>query len=273
MTKIALADLAGYDLGQRAVSYGDRDVILYALAVGAAPTDLELVYEQDLRALPTFATTLGLWAVEAAGELGAYDRTRSLHVSQRLQVLRTLPPQGEFVTTGRITNVWDKTKAAMVDIDVESDYFTASYSIFLPGLGGWGGRRGPSATTEPLQPAWTTSNITAKNQAALYRLTGDRHPIHIDPETAKANRFDQPILHGLCTLGITARLVADAIGAHPAALIGLDARLAAPVVPGDTIQVEAQTLDANTAAFQARTGETLTITNGRAVFQDALPMP
>jgi acyl dehydratase len=265
MATVDLPDIAGHDLGRRTVRYDDRDAILYALAVGAPPDRLDLVYERDLRVLPTLATALGLWAVEAAGDLGAYDRTRSLHVSQRLEMLQPLPPTAAFDTTGHITNVWDKTKAAMVDIEVRSDYFTASYSIFLPGLGGWGGERGPStAAAEAVGPSLTNSYTTSPNHAALYRLTGDRHPIHIDPEVAKLNGFDRPILHGLCTLGIAARLVAETMDAHPADLTTLEARLAAPVLPGDCVEVDVQRFAPDQAAFEARVGDATVLSNGLA---------
>lgn len=81
-----LSDLKGYDLGSHTVTFDERDAILYAIAVGAGPNELDLIYEQRLRVLPTFACALGLWAVEAAGDLGAYNRQRSLHAAQSLQM-------------------------------------------------------------------------------------------------------------------------------------------------------------------------------------------
>jgi len=94
--------------------------------------------------------------------------------------------------------VWDKGKAALVDIAVECEAFTVRYGIFLPGCGGWGGERGPSATSQEWHPSWHSRHATDRSRAALYRLTGDLHPIHIDSEVARANGFDRPILHGLC---------------------------------------------------------------------------
>ncbi|WP_206771183.1 hypothetical protein [Thermobispora bispora] len=89
-----LAELAGYDLGRRTVSYTDSDAILYALCVGAKASELELVYERDLKVLPTFGLGLGLWAVEKAGNLGVYDRLRSLHAAQILTVHEAFAPSG-----------------------------------------------------------------------------------------------------------------------------------------------------------------------------------
>ncbi len=261
-----LQDLAGHDLGRHVVEYSDRDVILYALTVGASAGQLDLVYERDLRVLPTFACTLGLWAVEKAGECGAYDRNYSLHAGQKIEMHGALPKSGRIEMTGKVASVWDKGKASMVEIVVDCEAFTATYGIFLPGLGGWGGERGPSSEIYEVDNMdWQGTCRTEDNLAALYRLTGDRHPIHIDPEIARANGFDRPILHGLCTLGIAARKLADAAGAHPVDLKYLEARLAAPVMPGAVIDLVAQTTK-DGLNFEARVEETGVLKNGRACF-------
>ena len=269
-TDIQLAALAGTDLGERTLSYTARDAILYALAVGAPPDRLDLVYERDLRTLPVLGAALGLWAVEAAGGLGAYDRTRSLHAGQRLEIRRPLPPEGSFPSTGRVAAVWDKGRAAVVEIEVESEHFVAGYTIFLPGLGGWGGERGPSGSAAAeLEPTWETRRVTRPEAAALYRLTGDRHPIHVDPQVAAANGFERPILHGLCTLGMAALEVADAVGAHPAELRSIEARLAAPVMPGAELSFVAASGGAGEVAFAVRCGDAAAISGGRAWYAGA----
>ena len=263
-----LKELAGYDLGTQDLIFNERDSILYAVAVGADNETLDLVYERDLRALPSYACALGLWAVEAAGELGAYDRNRSLHAAQSLRMHAPMPNSGPISSRARIANIWDKGKASVVDIEVESDIFTANYSIFLPGLGGWGGERGPSASSsEPPAYDWKTSYRTLDNHATLYRLTGDLHPIHIDIDVALANGFDKPILHGLCTLGIVARKLAAACNAHPADLIELDARLAAPVMPGAKIDIAASKDNEGTVLFEATVENTAVLKAGSAKFR------
>ncbi len=262
-----VAGLAGVDLGTRTVEYTARDAILYALAVGARASDLDLVYERDLRVLPTYGMALGLWAVEAAGDLGAYDRLRSLHAAQRLEVRAPLPRAGAIEMSARVSAVWDKGKAAMVDIEVECPYFAATYSIFLPGLGGWGGERGQSVRTAASSAAPTEIDCaTSEDLAALYRLTGDRHPVHIDPATAADYGFTRPILHGLCTLGIAVRAVAAVGHAHPGDLSYLEARLASPVYPGDTLRLNATAGPAE-ILFHVRVGDTAVLGNGRARFK------
>lgn len=260
-----LKDLAGQDLGTRTIGYEARDAILYALAVGASSEETDLVYERDLRVLPAYACALGLWAVEKAGDLGAYDRNMSLHAAQTLEMHAPMPRSGSFESRGRVCAVWDKGKAAIVDIEVACEVFTAKYGIFLPGRGGWGGERGPSASSLEWQPSWRGRHATDRGQAALYRLTGDLHPIHIDIDVARANGFDRPILHGLCTLGIAARMLAEPARARPSELRRLEARLASPVMPGDAIDVAAGRHGAG-LCFQARVGESTVLAGGHAVF-------
>lgn len=235
----AIVDLPGTDLGTHSAHYEERDAILYAVAVGASPTDLSLVYERDLKVLSTFALTLGLWTVEAAGRLGVYDPTTSLHVSQTLDVHEALPRNGKIEMSGRITSVWDRGNAAIIDVGTTSDYFSAVYSIYLPDHGGFGGTR-PERTAAPEEasPIRRAHYQTIPEQAILYRLTGDRHPVHVDPEVAAASGFDRPILHGLCTLGIAVLQVSKIHDCQPTAIEQLQARLAAPVLPGDDLQIE-----------------------------------
>lgn len=263
-----LAHLAGVSLGERTISYDDRTTILYALCAGATPDELELVWETHLRPLPSLATSLGLWAVEAAGDLGAYDRSRSLHVGQRLVAHAAMPPSGEIAMTGQIDAVWDKGRAAIVEIGVRSAYFELGYTIYLPGLGGFSREGGPKAPdVAPLAPTHSAAVPTTENLALLYRLTGDRHPIHVDPVTAGANGFDRPILHGLCTLAIAAHSVAKTAGRHAADLKALSARLAAPVTPGETLTIVSEDPDDDGGIrFQVAVDDHVVLKDGLASF-------
>jgi acyl dehydratase len=265
---LQLSELVGFDLGTRETAYRTRDAILYALAVGAPADRLDLVYERDIRVLPTYACALGLWAVEKAGALGAYDRKRSLHASQALEMHRPMPCEGTILMRGKVDSVWDKGKASIVNVAVESEVFTATYSIFLPGIGNWGGTPGPGAAANASAQSgalWRSTSKTSPDLAALYRLTGDLHPIHIDPAVARANGFDRPILHGLCTLGIAARVIADAAGAHPCDLRMINARLSAPVMPGDELAISAQSAGEK-LLFEARANDRAVLKDGQAVF-------
>jgi acyl dehydratase len=237
---MTLATLAGTDLGTRVVAYTERDAILYALAVGAPATELDLVFERRLRVLPTFALPLGLWVADEAGARGAFRPEAALHGAQTLRMHRPLPRAGSVEIAGRLVSVWDKGRSAVLDVVAESDFFTATYAIFLPGQGGFGGEPGPRpAPADPAGPRWTGDVATGPDQAALYRLTGDRHLIHIDPAAATAAGFERPVLHGLCTLGVVARALAAPAGAAPWELTGLSARFSAPVLPGETLRITA----------------------------------
>jgi acyl dehydratase len=257
----------GRDLGTRTARYDDRDAILYALAVGAAATDLDLVFEQRLRVLPTFALTRAQWAPDALGSAGAFDVTTAVHGAQRLRVRRPLPRSGELTLTARVADVWDKGAAAIFEVVVECEYFEATWSLFAPGRGGFGGDRGPSARKRPDGPPDHAFGVaTSPGQAALYRLLGDRHPMHIDPEAARAAGLPKPLLHGLCTLAAVTLPLAGKAGAHPADLVALDGRFAAPVFPGDRLQVTAWN-DDEALLFEAAVGGTTVISGGRAQFR------
>lgn len=259
----------GHDLGTRTTRYDERDAILYALAVGAGAEDLDLVFEERLRVLPTFALTQAQWAPDALGGLGAFDTSTAVHGSQRLRVLEPLPGAGELTMSARVSEVWDKGSAAVFEVEVASDYFVAVWSLFAPGCGGFGGERGPSAPQRPQDaPDRTLELATSPDQAALYRLLGDRHHMHIDPEAARAAGMPRPFMHGLCTLAATVLPLSAALGEHPADLVGLEGRFAAPAFPGDRLDVRAWADGAGTR-FEAGTGDAAVITGGRAQFRVA----
>ena len=228
---------AGRHLGDRTVAYSETDAILYALAVGAPADALDLVFEERLRVLPSFGLTLAQWAPDVLATAGAFD-DRAVHGAQRLEVFAPLPPSGEITLSARVGDVWDKGSAAVFDVVVDSDYFSATWTLFAPGFGGWGGERGPSATP-PLatDPVRVDHIATAPNQAVLYRLLGDRHHIHVDPEAARRIGQDRPILPGLATLGASTLALAEVVGAHPADLTHLEGRFSGVVFPGDELEV------------------------------------
>ncbi|QMU21022.1 MaoC/PaaZ C-terminal domain-containing protein [Gordonia rubripertincta] len=263
---VSAGEWRGRHLGTRRIAYDERDAILYALAVGARATDLDLVFEQRLRVLPTFALTLAQWAPDELGSLGAFDTRTALHGSQRLDVLAPIPRSGEIEMSARVGEVWDKGRAAVFEVVVESDHFTATWSLFAPGSGGFGGDRGPSAPPAPEgEPDVVGTLVTDADQAALYRLTGDHHHIHIDPDAAVRIGQPRPILHGLCTLAAATLPLAGMLGAHPADLTTLFGRFAAPVFPGDVAQVRAWG-QAGGAAFDVTTDGGPVLSGGHAAF-------
>lgn len=228
----------GRHLGRRTASWTEKDAILFALAVGARADELDLVFEDRLRAMPTFALTMAQWAPDLLGAQGAFEVGRALHGAQRLEVREPLSASGELEMEAEVVAVWDKGGAAVYDVQVSSSAFVATWSLFAPGRGGFGGERGPGRAPEPTLPAdWTTSVATAPTQAALYRLLGDRHHLHVDPEAARRAGQPRPILHGLATLSTAALAVARTLSAHPAELSSITARFTDVVFPGDMIEV------------------------------------
>jgi acyl dehydratase len=258
---VSPADWAGRHLGERTVAYTERDAILYALAVGAPADRLDLVFEDRLRVLPSFGLTLAQWAPDVLADGGAFD-ARAVHGSQRLEVAAELPRSGELRLSARVGDVWDKGTAATFDVIVECEQFTATWTLFAPGQGGFGGERGPRrADAGDRGPSRESRLVTAANQAALYRLTGDRHHIHIDPEASARIGQPVPILQGLCTLAAATLPLADAQGAHPADLTRLEGRFSAPVVPGDELLVRSWDGD-----FVVLRGDVVAISDGVAAF-------
>ncbi|TDB97827.1 MaoC/PaaZ C-terminal domain-containing protein [Actinomadura sp. 7K534] len=261
-----MSEWRGRHLGTKTVSYDDTQPVLYALAVGASASDLDLVFEERLRVLPTFALTLAQWAPDALGSAGAFDITTAVHGSQRLRVRKPLPRSGSVEMSAHVAEVWDKGSAAVFEVAVESPYFEATWSLFAPGSGGFGGDRGPSSRRRPeTDPDGSLTVATSPEQAALYRLLGDRHHLHIDPEAAKKAGMPRPILHGLCTLAAVTLPLAESLGAHPADLLELEGRFAAPVFPGDVLHLETWKED-ETTLFEASADGKTVISAARARF-------
>ena len=235
----------GAELPEIKFSWSESDVLLYHLALGA--TELRYVYEQGLRVLPTFGVVAPRFhetAPPAVSFPGVdIDLARVLHGTQEITVHAPLPVQGEAVLRTRIADVWDKGKAAVIvqeSTAVTPDgtaLYTTRSSIFARGEGGFGGDRGPSGKVEvpSRAPDFVIETPTLPQQAYLYRLCGDRNPLHADPEFAVRAGFDAPILHGLCTYGVVCKAVIDAMLDGPEQVSSFGAKFAGVVFPGETL--------------------------------------
>jgi len=237
------AKAVGAELPPRELAWTTTEVLLYHLALGARADELHYVYERDLRVLPTFAVvtpTLGVVAPPSLVMPGVdVDLVHALHGRQELVVHRPLPPSGEATATSRIVAVYDKGTAAVLVVETVTAYFTARNTIFVRGEGGFGGDRGPSTRVPPpaREPDAVLLSPTSVRQPLWYRLCGDRNPLHVDPEFAARAGFPRPIMHGLCTYGIVAKAVVDALlDADPGRVAGYDARFAGVVYPGETLR-------------------------------------
>ncbi|MDX8029296.1 MaoC/PaaZ C-terminal domain-containing protein [Lentzea sp. BCCO 10_0856] len=235
----------GAELPEIKFSWTHSDVLLYHLALGA--TELRYVYEQGLRVLPTFGVVAPRFhetAPPAVSFPGVdVDLARVLHGTQEITVHAALPAEGEAVLRTRIADVWDKGKAAVIVQESTAltpdgtALYTTRSSIFARGEGGFGGERGPSGRVEvpEREPDVVIETPTLPQQAYLYRLCGDRNPLHADPGFARAAGFDQPILHGLCTYGVVCKAVIDALLDGPEQVLSFGAKFAGVVFPGETL--------------------------------------
>lgn len=238
---------------ERPTEWKPEEVILYHLGLGAGahPLDAEhlrYVFEADLKVLPTFGV---ITAQPVARELLTapgivFDPALMLHGEQELVVHRQLPAHGAgTMSTGRIVGLYDKGKAAVLVTEVvladgDGPLCTNRFSSFLRGAGGFGGDPGPATSkrTPTRAPDAVYELRTMPQQAALYRLTGDHNPLHIDPEFAERAGFQRPITHGLCTWGMACKLAVDEIlGGDTTAVGSWGGRFSGVVYPGETLIV------------------------------------
>lgn len=173
------------------------------------------------------------------------DLAAVLHGGQTVTVHRALPVSGRATQTSTVPAVYDKGKAAVIVLrsevaDDEGPLWTCDTQIFVRGEGGFGGERGPSARLElpDRAPDLSTERAIRPDQALLYRLSGDWNPLHADPEFAELAGFDRPILHGLCTYGVTLKAVVDTVlGGEVARVRSYATRFAGVVFPGETLRL------------------------------------
>jgi acyl dehydratase len=237
------------------VSWDEDRVILYHLGLGAGlaqPTDakeLEYTYEGNLKVLPSFAVVPTFGALAAMTGFPGIDVNFALvlHGEQDVELHRPIPTAAEVENVTRLAGVYDKGKAALIVLEVETRHrgeplFTNRFSIFARGEGGFGGEGGPKPGNEApsRDPDATFESPTLPNQALLYRLSGDKNPLHADPAFAALGGFDKPILHGLCTFGVVCKAVVDGmLGGDVTKVARYQVRFAGVVYPGETIVTSA----------------------------------
>lgn len=254
-------------------SYDDRDVILYNLSVGAKRTQLPLVFENDddFQVLPTFGVIPGFGSVapfSMSEIVPNFSMMMLLHGEQYLEIRKfPIPTAAKLVSYPKLIEVIDKGNAAIVvtgnttkDANTGEDLFYNESMAFIRGSGGFGGpkkggNRGAATTIHPAPkraPDAVVEEKTTDDQAALYRLNGDRNPLHIDPEFSKVGGFKTPILHGLCFFGISGKHVVQTYGM----IKNIKVRFAGTVLPGQTLVTEMWKEGNNKVVFQTKVKET-----------------
>jgi len=234
-------------------SWTSKDALLYAVGVGAGLGDplqeLEFTTENTSgvaqQVLPTFAVLISQAAVRR--NLGDFDRALLVHAEQAFELHKPLPVAGTVRTVSTVTGMYDKGSGALITIENQAvdaatgePMITARSGTFIRGEGGFGGERGSSEPWDrPDRPADREITLeTRPEQALIYRLSGDRNPLHADPKFAARGGFARPILHGLCTYGVTGRALLHALcGSDPARFAGMSGRFTRPVLPGDALTV------------------------------------
>lgn len=240
-------------------SWTSKDCLLYALGVGAGTDELQFSTEKNQQVLPTFAVIIGAGGAPF-NKIGSFNPAMLVHGEQAIEVYGPIPPEGTVRSTGRVAAIWDKGKGAVVVTESESvnaandePLLKTTFSAFIRGEGGFGGERGPSGPRNvppDRAPDHQVTYETRPDQALLYRLSGDRNPLHSDPEFAKLAGFDRPILHGLCTYGFTGRaLLYTLCDGQVERFKSMAVRFSKPVLPGDTLTVS-MWVDGNEALFQ-----------------------
>jgi len=274
---VNLKEALGHTFESTPFSFTEKDVILYALGIGAGedPTDdeqLKYIYEghPDFQAFPTLAVCfpLSVFANLSSTPGLKFNPMLLLHGEHYLEIKggSTLPTSGTLTTQAKISNIYDKGKGALLIVDCETKdsqnnaVCTNQLSLFIRGIGGFGGERGPSDSTQlpNRKPDAVDSLKTRENSAAIYRLSGDRNPLHIDKGMAEIGGFDRPILHGLCSLGYAARSILKKFGGNdPKNFKSIRVRFSSHVFPGETIQTEMWKSDRNPLEilFQCRVVE------------------
>lgn len=260
--------------------YTDRETMLYALGIGFGrdpmnKAELPFVYENGLRAVPTMATVIA-WGSSIVGRTGI-NYMMVVHGEQRLTLHRPLPTEADIVADEYVTGLFDKGKDKGAVLIAEKairlkgtgeKLCTLSSTIFARGDGGFGGPKEGAPEPHKLperQPDVVHECDTRVDQALLYALSGDRNPLHRDPNFAKMAGFPRPILHGLCTYGTSCRAIISTICNYDADKIrGFDARFSSPVFPGETIVTE-MWVDGSVVSFRSRLKErdVVVLNNGK----------
>lgn len=246
-------DAVGFRAEPFTVRWTAKDAILYALGVGAGQTDpldeLSLTTENsagvEQQVLPAFGIVLGQSGLLRRIPIGEFDRAKLLHADQRIEVSAAIPPEGAASVEARLEGIHDKRTGALVvisanatDAETGEQLWTSRLGYFIRGAGGFGGAPAPaSGWCEPEdEPDLVVTTPIRPDQALLYRLSGDRNPLHSDPAFAARAGFDRPILHGLCTYGVVHRaLLGELCKGEASRFRSMYARFSRPVLPGERL--------------------------------------
>jgi acyl dehydratase len=247
---IDLQQVVGAELPVSEFDWDEDRVILYHLGIGAGvpptdPRELAYVYEGALTVLPSFATIPPFVSLIGVGGLAGMEVNPAaiLHGEHGVTIHRPLGVRGRVVTQGRVVEVHDRGRGALLEIEmVSSDQdgplFTNRAGIFVRGEGGFGRETAPAPWPQPpeREPDLVVESSTLPQQALLYRLSGDKNPLHADPAFAALAGYERPILHGLSTFGVVCKAIVDhLLEGDTGTVVGFGGRFSGVVYPGETI--------------------------------------
>ena len=267
-------DAIGRKIGPLKKDYDWKDVILYAIGVGAGSDELDYTYEKNLKVIPSFSIAAIYDFLGQVGVASNINLAGLLHGEQELIFHNPIPTSGTLTTEGKITHYYDKgQKGALVIAEGETSHssgkmlFTNIITLFGRLDGGFGGEDTPSKPVDfpERAPDFSVDAAPSPDQALLYRLSGDIFQLHVDPEFARMAGFEKPIMHGLCTHGFACRaLMASLTPGKPELVRRLACRFSRPLYPGDPTRTLIWKIAAGKAVWRminTRTGETV-IDNG-----------
>ena len=264
----------------RTMSWNSKDALLYAVGIGAGQNDLPFTTENTKEVqqvvFPTFAVVAGSGTTSpgksAMAEIGTFNWALLVHGSQAITLHRPIPVEAEATVQDKVVAMYDKGKAAVVVTEAETKLktgellWTTRSSVFIRGEGGWDGDRGPSGPqNEPpaKAPDHEVTLQTSPDQAFVYRLSGDRNPLHTDPSFAAIGGFDRPILHGLCSYGFTGRALLGALCNNDVTKFKhIEGRFSSPVMPGDALTIRMWNIGAGENVFTTSVGDRVVIYQG-----------
>lgn len=238
----------GFETAPFSFEYDFKTTILYALGIGCTSAELDYLYEgRGPKVVPSFAVVPSYPALAPLVEKAGADMTKVVHGGQSITLHAPIPPAATLKTVARIDGIYDFKRLSQVVFSTKSFdgaqlLFETQWMLVVRDTGGFGGPRPPKTPVVKLpteqQPLFETTELIPKEQALLYRLSGDLNPLHADPQFAHEVGFEQgPILHGLCTFGyVTRAVIAGACGGDPQRLRHLNVQFKKPVWPGERLR-------------------------------------
>jgi NAD(P)-dependent dehydrogenase (short-subunit alcohol dehydrogenase family)/acyl dehydratase len=261
-------DAIGKKIGPVTSRYDWKDIVLYGLGVGAGFDELEYVYENRLKVLPTFAILSIYGFFNDLITLSGVNLAGILHGEHELIIHSPIPPEGGTLSSeGRITAMYDKGagKGALILGEIDTYHadgqklYTNIATLFSRLDGGFGGQAGPQETFEfpEREPDFEELDRPSPDQPLVYRLSGDTFALHVDPDFAQMSGFKAPIMHGLCTLGFACRAVVKHLfPGEPERLTRFRNRFSRVLYPGSPIKTQIWKLEEGTALFRTVNAET-----------------